>query len=136
VTGAVQIPAAVLDDVVAHARETLPDECCGLLVGEPASVVRAVRARNLTPSPRRYLIDPADHFAAIRDARADGLAVVGAYHSHPGAPSEPSRQDLAEALFPDFLYLIVSIGPAGEPADARAYRLKSGQALRVDIART
>jgi proteasome lid subunit RPN8/RPN11 len=129
VTGAVQIPAAVLDDVVAHARETLPDECCGLLVGEPASVVRAVRARNLTPSPRRYLIDPADHFAAIRDARADGLAVVGAYHSHPGAPSEPSRQDLAEAL-------IVSIGPAGEPADARAYRLKSGQALRVDIART
>lgn len=130
---AVRIPAAVLDEIATHARATLPDECCGLLVGRPSWIVRAVPARNLTPSPTRYQIDPADHFAAIRAARADGLAVVGAYHSHPGARPVPSGRDLADACFPDFVYLIVSVGAAGTHEGAGAYHLAATGATPLEL---
>jgi proteasome lid subunit RPN8/RPN11 len=71
--------------------------------------VRCVRARNLEARATRYLIDPEDHFAAIRSARADGLEVVGAYHSHPSSAPLPSATDVAEAdSGSDFVYVIVS----------------------------
>jgi proteasome lid subunit RPN8/RPN11 len=104
----VRMPAAVIADLLAHARDDSPNECCGLLVGRRGVVERAVRARNLEAGPTRYLIDPQDHFAAIKAARADGLRVIGAYHSHPAGPAAPSPSDIAEASGgSDFLYVIV-----------------------------
>jgi proteasome lid subunit RPN8/RPN11 len=106
-----------------HARLEAPRECCGLLVGKRESVVRSVRARNLDALATRYLIDPDDHFAAIRSARADGLEVVGAYHSHPSGAPVPSATDVAEANSgSDFLYVIVSLADE----DVRAFRIDGG----------
>ena len=117
------MPAAVVSEMLAHARDEAPRECCGLLIGQDDSVVRSVRARNLDAKATRYLIDPRDHFAAIRAARADGLEVVGAYHSHPTSAPVPSATDIAEATSgPDFLYVIVS--PVDE--DVRAFRIDAG----------
>jgi proteasome lid subunit RPN8/RPN11 len=132
------VPRAVLDAVGAHARRALPDECCGLLVGAAGRVHRAVEARNLRASPTRYLVDPEAHFAALREARRDGLLVLGAYHSHPGAPPVPSATDLREAHDIGFLYLIVSPGRAGVPDEVRAWRAAGGRfdpvELRIDPA--
>ena len=106
--------------MLAHAREEAPRECCGLLVGLGNTVVRSVRARNVDPKVTRYLINPEDHFAAIRAARADGLEVGGAYHSHPSGAPVPSATDVAEANGgADFLYLIVSPGTE----EVRGYRI-------------
>jgi proteasome lid subunit RPN8/RPN11 len=116
----------VIDALVRHARDEAPNECCGLLVGHPTRVEEAVRARNLTPTPTRYLVDPADHFAALRRARARGASVIGAYHSHPASPAIPSPTDLAEALYTEFLYVIVSLADAGPPPVVRAYQLRGG----------
>ena len=110
---------------MAHARAALPDECCGLLVGTTARIDAARRARNLDASPTRFLIDPQDHFAALREARASGLRVVGVYHSHPSTPSLPSPRDVAEASYADYLYAIVSL--RAERADVRVYRLEGGE---------
>ena len=109
--------------MLSHAREVSPRECCGLLVGKVDAVVRSVRARNLDAKATRYLIDPEDHFAAIRGARAQGLEVVGAYHSHPSTTAVPSPTDIAEANSgSDFLYVIVSL----VDEDVRAYRIDAG----------
>ena len=111
--------------MIAHARDEDPLECCGLLLGVPGVVEETVRARNLRRSRTAYLVDPADHFAAIRRARKEGRMIVGAYHSHPRSPAEPSPVDLQEANFPDFLYLIVSLADPHAP-DLRGYRLTRG----------
>lgn len=130
---ALRIRQSVVDDLFAHAREEFPNECCGLLIGAPGLLTRAVRARNVWASPTRYLIDPADHFAAIRAARAEGLSVLGAYHSHPASGPAPSDTDIAEATSPSFVYLIVS--PGGEvPGAVRAFYLASGQAYPIELA--
>jgi proteasome lid subunit RPN8/RPN11 len=110
-------------EMLDHARAEAPRECCGLLIGKGESVERSVRARNLDAKATRYLIDPEDHFAAIRSARADGLEVIGAYHSHPSSAPIPSATDIAEANSgSDFLYVIVSL--IGD--DVRAYRIEEG----------
>ena len=121
----ISIPAPVVHELLAHARAEAPRECCGLLVGKGQSITRSVRARNLDAYATRYLVDPEDHFAAIRSARAEGLEIVGAYHSHPSSAPVPSAADVAEAWSgSDFLYVIVSL--VGD--DVRAYRIESGAA--------
>ena len=79
--------------------------------------------RRHRPRPDRYLIDPADHCAALRAARAAGLEVVGAYHSHPDGTLLPSATDCREASYPDFVYAIVTPAPDQERRVA-AYRLR------------
>jgi proteasome lid subunit RPN8/RPN11 len=127
----VTLPRAVRDAVVAHAREAAPAECCGMLVGAGGSIASAVRARNISDHPSRFLIDPTDHIQARRDARAAGLDVVGFYHSHPHSAAAPSSTDLAEATYPNHLYLIV--GLTGEAADVRLYRF-TGETFELQVA--
>jgi proteasome lid subunit RPN8/RPN11 len=125
------LPRAVCDAVVAHAREAVPDECCGILIGTHDEVVAAVRAANLSESSSRFLIDPQDHIRARREARAAALDIVGFYHSHPHSEAVPSATDLAEASYADHLCLIV--GLAGDGPDLRLYRF-TGQAFeRTDL---
>jgi proteasome lid subunit RPN8/RPN11 len=120
----VNITKAALDAVVAHAREALPGECCGLLIGTPARIDSAHPARNLETGTTRFLIDPRDHFAAVHAARDSKRFVIGVYHSHPSSPAAPSASDLADASYDDYVYLIVSL--ASDPLDARLFRLEEG----------
>lgn len=123
------ITAAVIAEIEAHARETAPEECCGLLLGAPDRITASVRAGNTADDRRRrYNIDPRDHFSAIRHGRALGLEVIGAYHSHPGSAPIPSETDRAEA-FESFVFLIVS------GYDLRAWRLSSGNFTEVPLVR-
>jgi proteasome lid subunit RPN8/RPN11 len=96
-----------------------------LLLGRDAEIVETLRARNIAGDPAtRFLIDPVDHFNAIRTARSRSLEVVGFYHSHPGSAARPSARDQAEFDYPDHLYAIV--GLQREPAEVRLYRFASG----------
>lgn len=147
----VLLSTAGREAIVEHARREAPRECCGLLIGTASRIVEVVPARNEAARATEYRIAPEDHFAAVRRARALGLAVVGAYHSHPASPPEPSPRDLADA-WPDFLYVIVSLAPPGQdgdaeeraagshrrepsggPAELRAWRLDAGRFVEVDL---
>lgn len=118
----------LLDAIRQHGAETYPEECCGFLIGRatPEGNVAAAlhRADNRLPEgrERRYQITPADYHAADRAARRDGLDVVGFYHSHPDHPAQPSPTDLAEATFPGYTYVIVSVA-GGVPRDLTAWTL-------------
>ena len=119
--------------IVAHARSAAPDECCGLLLGTADTISEARPARNIAADVRRrYLIDPVDHLAAIREARQRSLEVVGAYHSHPRSGAMPSATDAAEA-FGAFLFVIV--GLQAEPPEIRAWTWEEGNFTAVPLVR-
>jgi len=125
----IQFTRAALADVVAHARNEAPRECCGFLVGTPTFVREAVAARNIADTATtRFLVDPQDHFDTLRSARRRGFEIVGFYHSHPRTPAVPSETDRAEASYPHHLYLIVSLA---EPADVRLFRFAAGNFTEV-----
>ena len=121
----------VIARIVAHAVEDLPNECCGLLIGSSEIVEDAVRARNIKRSRTKFQVEPADHFAAIRKARATGLTVIGAYHSHPNGPSGPSDTDRARLTDPSMFHIIVSL--AHGTKTVRAFRLVDGNFSPLEI---
>jgi proteasome lid subunit RPN8/RPN11 len=126
-TRTLHLPAALLRGLADIAVEGYPHEVCGLLVGREdescTRVLRFVRAKNLAVerSHDRYDLDPHDFLAADREARRDGLDVVGVWHTHPDHPARPSRTDL-DVAWPDFSYLILAI-EAGKLVDTRSWRL-------------
>ena len=115
--------AAAWEAILAHADTAWPDECCGLLLGQGRMVDEVRPARNIARDPgRRFLIDPADHFAALREARVRGRTVLGAYHSHPHGEPSPSETDIAEAVEDgQFIHVIASPPREGRPAALAAY---------------
>jgi proteasome lid subunit RPN8/RPN11 len=119
-----RISSSAREAIVRHAAAARPRECCGVLLGRGDDIIEAVAARNLADDPNRFLVDPKAHIDARRDGRARGLEVVGFYHSHPHSGALPSVTDLAEAAYPELLYLIVSVDR--EPAEVRAFRLGRG----------
>jgi proteasome lid subunit RPN8/RPN11 len=127
-----RIRQQVIDDVVAHARTEAPNECCGLLAGSIELIDQSIPAHNVKASPTAYLVDPADHFAAIRRLRAEGRAIIGAYHSHPRSEAVPSEADVSEAHYPEFVYLIVSLANPDAP-DLRAYEIKDGNFTPIGL---
>ena len=120
----------VIDAMLAHARAALPEECCGLLLDCDGVIDEAIAATNVRHSPTRFEIDPRDHVAAIRKARATARTVRAAYHSHPAGPPGPSATDAAEMGDPSLLYFIVSLQ---DPAAVHAFRWEGGNFSAVPI---
>ena len=113
-----------VDAMIAHARETAPEECCGLIGG--VSETRAVtlyRLRNVTPNRESaYEAAPEDLFAAQRKMRERGEDLVAIYHSHPRASDpSPSETDVRLAYYPSAKYLIVGLG--GNEAVVKAFSI-------------
>ncbi len=134
-TAAVTIRRTARAALVAHARAAAPLECCGLLLAVNGVIEEAFAARNVRASATTFLVEPADHFAAIRKARAAGGAVIGAYHSHPRSPAQPSPTDRAEARDARWLHVIVSLADPGHP-DVRAYRLGRDSIVEAPLVET
>ncbi len=127
-----RIRQIVFDQIVAHALEERPNECCGLLIGSADIIEDCVRARNTRRSATRFQVEPADHFAAVRRARAAGHEVIGAYHSHPNGPSGPSETDRARLTDPSMFHVIVSL--AHGTRTVRAFRLAEGNFSPLELA--
>lgn len=125
-----RLPDRLRAQMERHATATYPDEGCGLLLGHliegeiRVSDVRTVDNAREDSRRNRYAIDPADVLAAEREAESTGLDLVGFFHSHPDAPAEPSATDLAQASWPGFAYVIVSVLD-GRVGDVRAWTLSS-----------
>ena len=117
--------------IVAHAVEELPNECCGLLIGGAGIIEDVSRARNTKRSRTKFQVEPADHFAAIRPARAGGFEIIGAYHSHPSGPSGPSETDRARLTDPSMFHIIVSL--AHGTKTVRAFRLVDGNFSPLEL---
>src|SRR5690625_1188281 len=106
-----EVPAALIDAMVAHAYDGLPDEACGLLVGKGDVVTRFEPTLNPAESSHIYHIDGLEQMKIERAAEAEGLEVIGVMHSHTHTTAYPSPTDVAQAewLDPAWHYVIVSL---------------------------
>ncbi|MEQ9448408.1 MAG: M67 family metallopeptidase [Rhodospirillaceae bacterium] len=110
-----------IETIRLYARQALPEECCGFLIGAGGAVVGVSElrpARNIAAAhEERFAIDPQAHFDLIREMRGNSKRIAGHYHSHPNGLEQPSSRDLEMAHDPQAIWIIVaaSEGKIGRP---------------------
>jgi proteasome lid subunit RPN8/RPN11 len=129
--GLVQIARELYDEIVAHAREDAPDECCGMIASRDGIAVKVYRAENAAASPLRYEIDGAEQYRIQMEIDDADLDLGAIYHSHTRSEPYPSQTDINLAFYPDATYVIV--GVAGAEADVRAFTIRDGQVAEADL---
>jgi proteasome lid subunit RPN8/RPN11 len=127
----VRIPANIYDELLEHAREEAPNECCGLIGGTDGVASTVYRARNAEASPLRYNLDPQDQFRIMTEMEERGEELSAIYHSHTASPAYPSQTDINLAAYPDALYLIVSLVDGEKPL--RGFHITDGEVAEVDV---
>jgi proteasome lid subunit RPN8/RPN11 len=119
------LPAPLRARIAQEARAAFPRECCGLVQGEwrgaTALAIALHPARNSDERTDRFAIHPEDHFAALRQARVQGQALIGCYHSHPGGSPVPSLTDRDGAGEENFLWLIAALNASDAPVRVEAF---------------
>lgn len=121
----IEITQGHRDEIVAHAREDSPNECCGLLFGRGTRAERLLRMENIEHSPLNYRVDSQKLLEAFQAMEDVGLDLIGIYHSHTHSPAQPSRTDISLAGYPDAHYLIVSLAKPDAPV-LRAFLIDRG----------
>ena len=117
-----QLEGGLLRAMVAHARATYPDECCGFLVAErdPEAPTASRHIVAVEPAPndfegerrRRFLLRPEELAAAEQRQEGTGRVVAGFYHSHPDHPARPSTYDRDHA-WPWYTYIVLGVTSSG-----------------------
>lgn len=126
-----RIARELYDEIVAHAREEAPNECCGMIATRDSQAVKVYRAANTAASPLRYEIDGAEQFKIQMEIDDADLDLGAIYHSHTRTEPYPSQTDINLAFYPESLYLIV--GLAGDGPDVRAYTIRDGQVAEAEL---
>lgn len=128
----IEITAAHRADIIAHAREDFPNECCGLLFGRGTQAQQLLRMENVEHSPLNYRVDGKALFEAFEAMDKLGFDLIGIYHSHTHSPAQPSRTDISLAGYPDAHYLIVSLANQERP-DLRAFTIVNGTVTEQEV---
>jgi [CysO sulfur-carrier protein]-S-L-cysteine hydrolase len=122
----------MIDQLVAHARDEAPNECCGLIAADDGQAVQVYRATNAERSPVKYVVDPRDQLRIQNDIDDHGWELGAIYHSHTRTEPFPSQTDINLARnWPDPLYVIV--GLADGDADVRAFRIVDGDVEEAQL---
>jgi proteasome lid subunit RPN8/RPN11 len=122
--GSVSIPRSVYDEIIAHATDSYPEECCGYLLGNTFKTKKVFYMergtnKNTERARDRYIIDPMEMNMMDKQARVQALDIIGFYHSHPDHPDRPSEFD-REMGQAGYSYLIVSVKD-GKETSARSW---------------
>lgn len=119
-----RIAQRLVDEMFAHAREDLPNECCGLVSGKDGEADAVIRVANAAVSPLRYEMDPQEQYNALQAIEGKGGELLAIYHSHTKSAAYPSQTDVnLAAAWPEQIYLIVSLADDEAP-DLKGYLLR------------
>ncbi len=128
----VEIAAAAMAAMRAHAEEGHPEEICGVLFATPdgqlvrrmTNIQNRLHAEDPVLHPRdartAYLMDSRELFEATRDGERPGWRIALFYHSHPEHDAYFSDTDTARALwgepgadaepaYPGVAYVVLSV---------------------------
>ena len=127
-----RITRELYEEMVAHAREEAPNECCGMVGSSDGQGVAVYRAVNAEASPLRFRIDPEEQLELHNRIDDAGLELGAIYHSHTRTEPRPSQTDINFAkLWPGVLWIIV--GLVDDRPDVRTWRIDDGRVSDAEL---
>jgi [CysO sulfur-carrier protein]-S-L-cysteine hydrolase len=127
-----RISKDLVDELIAHAREDLPNECCGMMGGRDGRLQTIHRTVNVEASPFRYGIGGQELIDTKKKIEEAGEEVAAIYHSHTKSPAYPSQTDVNLAGWPEAVYLIVSLADPAHP-DLKGFWIKDTQISEAEL---
>jgi proteasome lid subunit RPN8/RPN11 len=128
----VRISEQLRAELIAHARDDAPNECCGMIAAEDGRFTAYFRAANEFASPMRFQIDSGDQIRITNEIEDRGEEIGAIFHSHPKSEAYPSQTDVNLAgWWPGVLWLICSLAEA-EPV-VRAFRIDDNAVEEVEL---
>jgi proteasome lid subunit RPN8/RPN11 len=128
----VRIARPLLEQVVAHARRDVPNECVGLVAGRGGVARRVHPAENAAASPLRFEVDGPALLRLLDTIDADGDRLQAVYHSHTRTEAYPSQTDVNFAAgWPGLEWLIVGLREARP--EVRAFRIEGGEVRETEV---
>jgi [CysO sulfur-carrier protein]-S-L-cysteine hydrolase len=128
-----RISQRLIDEMIANAREDLPNECCGMVGGREGEATVVIRVANSAASPLRYEMDPQQQYDALKVIEDGGGELLAIYHSHTKSAAYPSQTDVNQAVaWPEQIYVIISLADQDAP-DVKAYLLKDLRIVDAEI---
>ena len=127
-----RIKKAFADEMIAHALEDDPNECCGILGGKDGRALKLYRMTNAEHSPYRYNMDPRELYHTYREIEDNGWELLAIYHSHTHSPAYPSATDVRLSTWPDAYYILISLMDKQEP-EMHAFKIVDGQVSKEEL---
>jgi proteasome lid subunit RPN8/RPN11 len=138
-----RISGALLDELLAHAREEAPNECCGIVAvetdrsrdGQTGRAVRVYPTVNTAASPLRFEVDGKELIRLIDAIEVSGRELGAIYHSHTRTAPYPSQTDINFAAnWPGIEWVIIGLADRQAPA-IHSYLIESGQVREIALER-
>jgi len=127
------LPQSFVAEMIEHAKEDAPNECCGIIAGDNGKAVKLFRAKNAEASPYRYNVEPKDLFRIFRECEENGWSFLAIYHSHTASEAFPSPTDVRLATWPEAYYVLVSLKDTDKPV-VRGFRILDGAISEEELA--
>jgi len=114
--------------MLAHVEADRSEERCGLLAGQADRVEAVLPVPNVLHSPVAYQMNGREFAKAMA---ACDFEPLGIFHSHPAGPSVPSATDIAQAAYPDSIYVVIALNKT--PPSVRAFTIVEGRVTEIDV---
>jgi proteasome lid subunit RPN8/RPN11 len=130
----VQIDAALLQRIVAHAQRDFPNECCGVVAAREGVAEVVHELENVQASPFRFEVDGLEVMRVLDEIEGSGAELGILYHSHTRSEPYPSETDVNFAAnWPGVEWLIVGVRKDGGEPSVRSYRIDDGVVTEVQV---
>ena len=127
----VTVAKEIYDEMVAHARDEVPNESCGMLAAADGRFTAFFPAANEFASPMRFRIDASDQIRIWNEIEARGEEIA-IFHSHPATEARPSQTDINLATdWPGALWAICSLADS-EPI-VRVFSIDGAEVEEVEL---
>lgn len=117
-------------EMLDHVKRCAPLEACGLLAGRDDQVEAVLPVLNQAQSPVRFVMEPREQLRAFDWIQAQGLELVGIFHSHPAGPDTASATDIAQAAY-EVVHVICA--PEKGHWHARGFWIEGNRATEVEL---
>jgi proteasome lid subunit RPN8/RPN11 len=128
----IAISREIVEEMIKHAKEECPRECCGMLAGKERTITKLFKTKNIAESEDLYELDPLEQVKAFEEIDRLSLKLLGVYHSHPDHPCYPSGLDRSQAFYPDTVFFIISLLDFQQP-HIKAFRIEKGDVIEEEI---
>jgi len=114
-----------------HVLGCLPEEACGLLLGENGQVEQVALVTNALHSPTQYRMDAQEQLDWMIWLEENQKEMLGIFHSHPKGPPFPSETDIGSYAYPEAAMLIWA--PRNGQWQMRVFAVADGRAREIPL---